>query len=133
MKKVFLFIYFLIFSFSSHAYTKVEVYYIKTLDNKIIKASFKRNKDHYLVSKKCFKKKGCDALKILNSKKKFEIKKEFHKNGYIKSPFSLICSKFRGKNLILEDKKLNEYDFCMFSDKSMILSHDLYMANKFHN
>ena len=67
----------------------------------------------------CFKaKKSCLAIKALSSK--------VSKKSSSGNPYSFYCQQVNGRPIILEDSKRNQYDFCQFTDQSMISSFDLY-------
>ncbi|MBT4791562.1 MAG: DUF333 domain-containing protein [Halobacteriovoraceae bacterium] len=73
------------------------------------------------VNQSCYESKdNCMALKALNIPKKKSIARKLA--GH---PASLNCQRVQGNSIILQDKMKNEFDYCAFSDKSMVNSWDL--------
>ena len=115
----------ILWTFNAFA-TEPITYYMKTKSRKVKKIYFQKTTSGFLVETRCFKKiSNCESLERIKKYKKIKFKNTLHSNGTIRNPASQFCSEIGGRNIILEDFKLNDYDFCMFKDKSMILSRDL--------
>lgn len=121
------FVFLISITFSASSFSKgFKAYYFKS-KGKVEKIFFKENEKGFLLNKPCHLKRNCEALK--NAKFLGEnFTYQTHKDGYVKNPFSQTCTEAEGVNLILEDKNLNEIDFCKFKDNTMILSEHLFNA-----
>ncbi len=74
------------------------------------------------VSKKCSQS-GKKCLMLIDDR--FKNKKEVKETGYAGNPASLLCQSMSGSSLILEDKKMNQYDYCEIANGIIIDSWDL--------
>lgn len=77
------------------------------------------------VNEICFKSSE-KCLKRISEKPKVEVKSTLTAGN----PASLYCQSIGGKNLILEDKKRNEYDFCEFTEGYVVNSWHIYKKYK---
>ena len=69
----------------------------------------------------CKKNKKCQAIESTKNKVTFTTKK-----GQVGHPYSQACKKVNGRGVFLKDKKMNQYDYCLFQDGSLISSRDLH-------
>lgn len=74
------------------------------------------------VSKKCVQS-GKKCLMLLDDR--FQNKKDIKESGYAGNPASLLCRSMSGNSLVLEDKKMNQYDFCEITEGIIVDSWDL--------
>jgi hypothetical protein len=68
----------------------------------------------------------CDAWSALQNKRGFE-RKDI---GTIGNPAASYCASYKAKNIIFINSKKQEFDYCYFSDNSVVDAWDLY--NKHH-
>lgn len=79
----------------------------------------KMNNIHF--NKECQKlAEKCHAFKAL----RMDLKTK-HLSKLAGHPASKMCKTYGGQSIILKDEEKNEYDYCLFSDASMIDSWDL--------
>ena len=80
--------------------------------------------DHTKVDESCLKKQdSCEALKAYLKKPVASKEKKSSLSGH---PASQHCSAIGGKVLILMDAEKNQYNYCQFSDNTMVSYWDLY-------
>nr|BFD57967.1 hypothetical protein CKG001_00740 [Bdellovibrio sp. CKG001] len=82
-------------------------------------------KDGVTISKSCLKsgKMKCQAWDAVLNKKALTPTPGV---GVVGNPAARYCHDYNANNLIVLDAKKNEYDYCVFSDGSMIDSWSLY-------
>ncbi|KHD88562.1 MAG: hypothetical protein OM95_08645 [Bdellovibrio sp. ArHS] len=119
--KLLILLYCLVLSFSAYAENiSLKMYSSKTKKYEEVKIF---TQDGLKISSNCIKKgkPDCEALRVgLGSAK------EKPQGPVLGNPAARYCAAFNAGNRILKDEKNNEYDYCVFSDGSMIDSWSLY-------
>lgn len=96
--------------------------YLKT-DSKTTKKFVISRLEGMQVNNTCIKEKS-HCLEVLSKPKREIIKKD--SDGPIGNPASDFCLSSNGASAILEDKKHNEYDYCVLENKYYVDSWDFF-------
>ena len=92
--------------------------FVSNFNNKKQFVEVKKDSSGYWINSSC---QQCDAIKIISNINK--IKNIDDHENFIVNPSTIKCEVLGGRAIILEDLKLNQYDFCRFQDKSIIFLH----------